>query len=166
MKIAISASSASLDSPVDPRFGRCPYFLLVDAETEAFEALPNASAMSGGGAGIQAAQIIVQQGVQLIITGNVGPNAFRVFETAGVAVLQVGGMTAREALAAFKSGQLTPVGSATQPDHAGMRGAPAPPPPPPSAQPVNELDALKAEVAELRQAVAALLEQVEKLLQS
>ena len=64
MKIAISASGQNLDAEVDPRFGRCQYFIIADTDTEEFEALDNSSASAAGGAGISAAQMIVGKGVE------------------------------------------------------------------------------------------------------
>lgn len=72
MKIAISASNPDLSSPVDPRFGRCPYFLIVDPETMKFEALENPNVSSASGAGIQSAQFISDKEVQAVLTGSCG----------------------------------------------------------------------------------------------
>ncbi|MEA2090316.1 MAG: NifB/NifX family molybdenum-iron cluster-binding protein, partial [Thermoproteota archaeon] len=58
MKICVSAVAGDLDAQVDPRFGRCPYFVVVDSETMRFEVVPNVASRAMGGAGIQAAQII------------------------------------------------------------------------------------------------------------
>ena len=67
MKICVTAVSASLDSQVDPRFGRCAYFIIVDASSMKFEALPNVSAGAMHGAGVQAAQMAVNKEVQAVI---------------------------------------------------------------------------------------------------
>ena len=83
MKVAISASRGDINAAVDPRFGRCPYYVFIDTETNAAEIKQNESAMAGGGAGIQAAQSVVQRGANAVITGNMGPNAFQVFNAAG-----------------------------------------------------------------------------------
>ena len=77
MKICVSAVANSLDAQLDPRFGRCPYFVIVDLESMQFEAIPNDASGAMGGAGIQAAQTIAGKGVTVLITGNVGPNAFQ-----------------------------------------------------------------------------------------
>ncbi len=90
MKVAISATGPTLDAEVDPRFGRCSYFIIVDPETEEFEALDNASAMAGGGAGISTGQAIASKGVEAILTGNCGSQcsqyAYQVLSSAGIAV--------------------------------------------------------------------------------
>ena len=121
MRVCISATSGSLDAQVDPRFGRCQYFVLVDSENMQFEAIPNSSADALGGAGIQAAQTVVNKGVKAVITGNVGPNAYQVLSSAGIEILTGASGTVREAVESFKSGKLT--NAATGPTaaaHSGM----------------------------------------------
>jgi len=174
MKVAVSASRGDINAPVDPRFGRCPYYVFIDTETNAAAIKQNESAMAGGGAGIQAAQSVVQQDVKAVITGNMGPNAFQVFDAAGVAVYTANNMTVSQVVEALKAGNLTQVGSPTGPAHAGMdRGmgmsaggsTPSPTPPPTTAppSPQDELSALKQEVSDLRKSVATLLEKVDEL---
>lgn len=162
MKIVISASGATLSSPVDPRFGRCAYILFVDTETDPVkvQAQQNTSAASGSGAGIQTAQYVVQEGAQAVITGHVGPNAYQVLEAAGVPIYHGQGMTAQAAVDAFKSGELGAMPGASQAGHA----SPGPSAPPPNAGQPDELQMLKQEVAELRQAVATLLQKVDSLI--
>lgn len=87
MKIAVTASFPDLDGSVDPRSGRCPYFLIVDPETMEFEALENPYAGASGGVGIQAAQLVSGKGAQTVLTGSCGPNAFQTLNAAGVKVL-------------------------------------------------------------------------------
>lgn len=106
MKVAVSAVGDSLEAPVDPRFGRCPYFVIVDTDTMAFEAISNASAGAVSGAGTLAAQAVAAKGVQAVITGNVGPNAFQVLSSAGIKVITGASGTVREAVERFKNGQL------------------------------------------------------------
>ena len=64
MRVAISATGPTLDAEVDPRFGRCPYFIIADPETMQFEAIDNSSATAAGGAGISAGQMIASKGVE------------------------------------------------------------------------------------------------------
>jgi len=82
MKIAVTASTPRLDGPVDPRFGRCPYYLIVDPETMAFEAVENPHVGASSGAGIQAAQLVAGKNVETVLTGSRGPNAFQVLRSA------------------------------------------------------------------------------------
>lgn len=126
MKICISSSGPDLDSFVDPRFGRCLYFILVDDKDEKkINVVPNAGVNAMRGAGIQAAQIVVNQGAKVVITGNVGPNAFGALSASGVKVFQVSpGVKAKDALADFKQNQLPEI---TQPFGGGF-GPPAGPP--------------------------------------
>ena len=107
MKICISASSGSLDANVDSRFGRCPYFVIVDSETMEFNAISNDSTNSAHGAGIQAAQTVANMGVNVVITGNVGPNAFNVLSASGIKIVTGAFGTVREVVERYKRGELT-----------------------------------------------------------
>lgn len=109
MRIAISATGRDLDSSLDPRFGRCPYFLLVDPETEEYQAVPNPGISAGGGAGIKAAQEVVNQGVKTLITGQCGPNAFNILTAGGIRILQAPAGPVRRVLELYKQGELTEV---------------------------------------------------------
>ena len=122
MKICITATAASLDEQIDPRFGRCSYLLIVDSGTMRFEAIPNMAAGVTGGAGIQAAQTIANKGVKLLITGNVGPKAFQALSTAGIDVVTGAFGSVREAVEKFKSGELKKTGAPTVGGHFGMGG--------------------------------------------
>jgi predicted Fe-Mo cluster-binding NifX family protein len=122
MKIAVSATSGGLDGQVNPMFGRCPYFVIVDSETMKFEAIPNAAAGATSGAGIQAAQIVVNKGVQAVLTGNVGPNAFQTLSAAGINIVTDVFGTVREAIENFKSGQLQKITAPATPMGFGMGG--------------------------------------------
>lgn len=121
MSIVISANGADLDGPVSPIFGRCQYFIFVDPATLEFEALPNPAIGASGGAGVQAAQLVLQRGVQAVIAPNLGPNAFRIVVAAGVPAYQQQGATVREVIAAFNAGQL-PRLDAPGADHVGLGG--------------------------------------------
>jgi predicted Fe-Mo cluster-binding NifX family protein len=87
MKIAVSAAAPSIDADVEPRFGRCPYFVIVDPDTMVFEAVENASKMAAGGAGIASGQMIAEKGIEAVLTGNCGPNAYRVLSAAGIRII-------------------------------------------------------------------------------
>jgi len=120
MKICVSATANSLDASVDPRFGRCPYFLIVDSETMQFEAIPNVASGAMGGAGIQAAQTIASRGVKVLITGNVGPNAFQALSAAGIKIVTGAFGTVKEVIEKYKSGEFKETGSPTVRGHFGM----------------------------------------------
>ncbi len=107
MKIAVTAKGKTLDDHVDPRFGRCPYFLIVETDTMQFESVANPNLSVGGGAGIQAAQLMAEQEVEAVLTGNCGPNAHRTLEAAGIAVVVGVDGTVRQVVEQFKSGALS-----------------------------------------------------------
>ncbi|MGQ9718516.1 MAG: NifB/NifX family molybdenum-iron cluster-binding protein [Nitrososphaerales archaeon] len=109
MKVAVSATDGSLDAQVDPRFGRCQYLVVVDTDAMAFEVIQNRSVGAMGGAGIQAAQMVVGKGVQAVITGKVGPNAYQVLSSAGIRVMVGAFGTVRDVVESFKRGQLQEV---------------------------------------------------------
>lgn len=119
MRIAVSASGPGLDAPVDPRFGRCPYFVVVDSETMEWEAIDNANAATAGGAGIRTAQVIADQGVQTVITGNCGPNAYQTLSAAGIEVASGFTGSVQEAVEAYKRGGLRPTAQANVASHYG-----------------------------------------------
>ncbi|MFA5363282.1 MAG: NifB/NifX family molybdenum-iron cluster-binding protein [Candidatus Omnitrophota bacterium] len=106
MKICITSEGKTLDSKVDPRFGRCRDFIFFDTDTGRFESQENTNAQFQGGAGIQSAQLAGSKGAKAVLTGNVGPNAFETLNKAGIEVyLNVSG-TVKEAIEAYKSGKL------------------------------------------------------------
>jgi predicted Fe-Mo cluster-binding NifX family protein len=120
MKIAIPASSDKLEANLDPRFGRCQYFLIVDSDSMDFNAIPNDSINAAHGAGIQAAQIIANMGVDVVITGNVGPNAFNVLFASGIKIVTGASGNIKDVIEKFKSGQLKEVKNPTVGGHFGM----------------------------------------------
>ena len=120
MKIAVSSVGKTLDSQVDQRFGRCPYFLIVDSNTLEFEVMTNSAAGAMGGAGIQAAQSIVGKGVKAVITGSVGPNAFQTLSAAGKVIITGASGTITEAIENFTQGELHETKSPTVRGHFGM----------------------------------------------
>jgi len=121
MRIAVSASGPGLNAPVDPRFGRCPYFVVVDSETMEWEAIDNANAATAGGAGIRTAQVIADQGVQTVITGNCGPNAYQTLSAAGIEVASGFTGSVQEAVEAYERGGLRPTAQANVASHYGAR---------------------------------------------
>ena len=122
MKIGVSSTGKDLDAQVDPRFGRCSYFLIVDTETMSFESISNESAMASGGAGIRAAQTVAKEGVKVVITGNVGPNAFQTLSAAGIKVFTVTFGSIKEAIEKYKKGELRETEAASVSSHYGMGG--------------------------------------------
>ncbi len=115
--IAVSAEGPSMDDPVDPRFGRAAGFLLVDPDTLATEYIDNgASQARAQGAGIQAAETLARAGVQVVLTGFVGPKAFAALSGAGIQVVQnLDGLTVRQAVEKFKNNAVTPSSAPNSP---------------------------------------------------
>ena len=118
-KICVTSSGAELDSQVDPRFGRCAYFIIADLETGQFDAIENEAAMASGGAGIRAAQMVSEHDVEAVITGSVGPNAYPALQAAGIRILTGAFGTVKAAIDGYRSGALEEV-STPGPSHVGM----------------------------------------------
>ncbi|NLD42167.1 MAG: dinitrogenase iron-molybdenum cofactor biosynthesis protein [Chloroflexi bacterium] len=123
MQIVVSSSGNTLDAAVSPVFGRCAVFLFVDTETMEARAVPNPAMGASGGAGIQAAELVIREGAGAVLSGNLGPNAMRVIEGAGVPFYAVAGGTVRAAVEAFRAGTLAPQSGPTVPTDFG-KGAP------------------------------------------
>ncbi len=122
MELCITSTGPSLESEVDPRFGRCRFFILVNPLTMEFEACENNAAGASGGAGVQSAKYVADRGVKTVLTGNVGPKAFDTLNAAGLDIVTGAvGVTVREAVNNFLEGSYNPVSSATVAEHSGMR---------------------------------------------
>ena len=123
MKIAISSTGNNLDSEVDARFGRCSYFLIINLENNKikdFKAIENIGKDQMGGAGITAGEIVAKQKVDAIITVNLGPRAFSVFEQFGIKIYQGEGII-KEVVQEFLEGKLKELTNATGPQHTGLK---------------------------------------------
>ncbi|MCW4051136.1 MAG: NifB/NifX family molybdenum-iron cluster-binding protein [Candidatus Bathyarchaeota archaeon] len=122
MKIVVSSTGSTMDSAVDPRFGRCPTFLIIDTETMSHEAVSNTSIGSAHGAGIGAAQSVAKLNAKAVITGNVGPNAHMALSSAGIEIYTGASGSVRNAVEMFKNGKLSKAGRATVGGHFGQSG--------------------------------------------
>ncbi len=119
MKIAIAASGKDLDARVDPRFGRAPYFLIVETPGMSLEALANPHASRPAGAGVASAEMLVEKGVEAVVAGVCGPNSFDTLSAAGVQVVTGVSGTAGEAVGYFAgaipgAAQVPPAGAPSQ----------------------------------------------------
>lgn len=119
MKIAISAVGKNIDSILDPRFGRCEYFQIHDTDSGEVKIVENAGKVSSGGAGIAAAQQLIDENVDVIITGSLGPNAFKIIEKADVKAYKCGNISMKDVLENYNDGKLERI-SLAGPAHNGM----------------------------------------------
>ncbi len=111
-----------MDSKVDPRFGRCQHFIIVDTDTLEFEEIENPNIESMGGAGIQSAQLVASKKIKAVLTGNVGPNAFQTLQAAGIEIFTGASGTVKEAIEKYKKGEFKAVSGPSVGSHAGMPG--------------------------------------------
>jgi len=107
MRVAITADVPRDDTPISMVFGRCPYYAIYDSSTDKIEFVPNPGGMSARGAGVQAGQYLIEQGVSVLITaGAVGPNASMVLGQAGIQVINGFQGTIRDAVNSIKSNKI------------------------------------------------------------
>lgn len=174
MKVVVTANGTDLETRVSPVFGRCPELVFIDTDTMRFETVVNPEGTTLRGAGFQAAEFVVERGAQAVVTGNVGPNTFGVLQAAGVPVYFCGSGTVREAIAAYKAGQLQLLEAASVPTHSGIRRVAESDersrldaiPPVPSASFASreeEIAALEEMAGELRDRLAQVLERLDRL---
>ena len=118
MKIAVSSQGKDLDSQVDPRFGRAAYILIVDMNDDTVQVLDNSENVNAfKGAGIQAAAAVGNSGAEVLLTGFCGPNAFKTLAAAGIKVAHDASGSVRDALEAFKNGEVSFAGAANADGH-------------------------------------------------
>ena len=122
MKICITSTGDNLDSVVDPRFGRCGYFIIVDPESLEFKTLANPNVSATGGAGIQSAQLVANEGAEAVITGNVGPNAFQTLASLGIKVYTGAEGSIRKVVQQYKDGKFKEMSGPSVPGHFGTGG--------------------------------------------
>lgn len=121
MKICVTATGNDLESTVDPRFGRCQNFIVVDSETLEFKVVPNSNIDTRGGAGIQSGQLVASEGVKVLLTGNVGPNAFETLSSLGLKIFTGVSGTVKEAVQSYKEGKLKETTSPSVSSHFGTK---------------------------------------------
>lgn len=118
MKVAVTVKGTTLDSELDPRFGRANYILVVDTETLEFKEFDNSANKNAfKGAGIQAAALVSEQDAKVLITGFCGPNAFKTLEAAGIKVVSDQSGRAIDAVQKFKQGDVEYADSANKDGH-------------------------------------------------
>jgi predicted Fe-Mo cluster-binding NifX family protein len=118
MKLIVTAQGPEMHSPVDPRFGRAKFFVLVDTETGEHSAADNSQNLAAAqGAGIQAGKAVADLGAEAVVTGHVGPKAFATLGSAGVAVYTGARGAVADAVRQVTSGELKPADSADVQGH-------------------------------------------------
>jgi predicted Fe-Mo cluster-binding NifX family protein len=118
MKVAVTAQGQELSSTMDLRFGRAKWIHVVDTQTGAHQVHDNTVHLNlSQGAGIQTGQNVANLGVEAVITGNVGPNAFRTLNAAKIKVFLSSQQTVEQAVTAFQEGQLQEVEQANVEGH-------------------------------------------------
>lgn len=117
MRIAASTNTGGLEDKITPVFGRAPSFTIVEVQGDKFSAeiVRNTSAARGGGAGIAASQTLVDKNVEVLLTGNVGPNAIDVLNAAKIKIYKADGFSVREAIERYLNGELEEITTPSRP---------------------------------------------------
>jgi len=121
MIIGISSTGKSADSAADQRFGRCSAFAIYDSKQQSYRFINNEGQAATGGAGIAAAQQMVDEDVEIILTGNMGPNAFNVVKGSDIKIYRIGNVTVEKAVQLFLDAKLENISEAGA-AHFGMGG--------------------------------------------
>jgi len=121
MKICVTSSGENLEASVDPRFGRCAYFVVVDTESLEFKAIQNPNMVATGGAGIQSAQLVANEKVEAVVTGNVGPNAFQTLSSLGLKVYTGASGTVKDVVRQYKEGKFKEMSGPSVAGHFGTK---------------------------------------------
>jgi len=120
MKIAITSQGKEQNSQPDMSFGRAKWFIIYDEDTGRLEAIENAqNVQTAHGAGINAAQTVADLGAGVVLTGNVGPNAFRTLQAAGIRIVlfDKDRKTVEDVLQGWKTGDFSEATKATVKGH-------------------------------------------------
>jgi len=112
MKIGVSSTGPEISSSADPRFGRCSHFAIYDTNDNSYRFISNNAQQAGGGAGIAAAQQMIDEDVEIILTGNMGPNAYNVIKGNSIKVFRIGAATIEKAIQLFREAKLEEISEA------------------------------------------------------
>lgn len=122
MKVCVTATKPGLEAEIDPRFGRCSYFVFFNLDDDSVESVENPNLTAAGGVGVQSGQLMSEKQVDVVLTGNVGPNAFATLNAANISVVTGVSATVGKAIEKYKNGELSPTGGPTVAKDAGKRG--------------------------------------------
>jgi predicted Fe-Mo cluster-binding NifX family protein len=114
MKIAISATGRDLESNIATRFGKCPFFLVVDIKTKEVKAIVNEVRDHPSGIGVTVGNVVEDEGIDAIITIDIGPKTFEIFHRGGIKMYQTGGKV-KDAIRQFEEGKLVEITEPTVP---------------------------------------------------
>jgi predicted Fe-Mo cluster-binding NifX family protein len=120
MKVAITSLGTDLHALVDPHFGRAKNFIILDLDTMEYKSISNGSMEAAHGAGIQSGQLMSSEDVSVVITGQVGPNAYQTLTAGKIKVYQSANITVEQAIESFKKGELKQI-LQSGPEHGGMK---------------------------------------------
>jgi predicted Fe-Mo cluster-binding NifX family protein len=120
MKIAIAATGKDLESDINPRFGRAPFFLIVDSKTKEKKTVVNTIDNRSSGVGITAGNLVLEEGIDVVITTNIGPETFKLFEEGGITIYQAKGKI-KDAVQQLVRGKLPRIKKATAPKYIGIK---------------------------------------------
>jgi len=120
MKIAISATGKDTKSNIDATFGRAPFFLIVDTKTKELKVIENKARDRPNGVGITAANIVLNEDFYAVITADIGPLAFEIFEQGGIKIYKAEGKI-NDAIRLFEEGKLSEITKATRPKYSGLK---------------------------------------------
>jgi predicted Fe-Mo cluster-binding NifX family protein len=122
MKIAVTATKPERDALLDKRFGRCGFFVIIDTQTDAWEAFPNPAQDASGGAGPQAAEFLASKGAECVISGDFGPNAHSALQAGGISMYKAPEGPVGKLIEEYLGGRLTQVTAPTSKQRHGGGG--------------------------------------------
>lgn len=161
MKVIVSSSGSEMESTVSQVFGRAEYYILADTEDLSHEALKNPAASQSSGAGVMAAQFVLEQEPRALISSNIGPNAFQVLSAGSVECFAAPEGTVREAVEAFTRGELTSLSSPNARSHSGTAGRTISKESASGSR--DELEELAEQLRDLRSQVAEIVQRIDNL---
>ena len=114
MKIAISSIGRGLDRSIDVKFERCHFFLILDLEKNTLIPIENKTKDRPHEIGGTIGQLIANEGIDTVLTSDIGPSAFDIFKRYGIKVYQAKGLV-EDAVRRLKEGKLAEITKATVP---------------------------------------------------
>ena len=121
MKICITSQGNDLESPVDPRFGRCRYFVVVDTDNGESEIVENSNKDGMGGVGVQSGQFMAEKQIKAVLTGNVGPNAFQALQAAEIQIITGVSGKVKDVIERYKKGEFETTNGPSVDSHFGTK---------------------------------------------